>query len=297
MDTELDDAVDEVTNLGGDENAENEDRGDAVDSGVSREGLQALVEGAAAGGAEEEEGQTAGRAGPGVPYVRFSEVNQQRKDAEARAAALEQELEQLRSASAARDNRPAPAAFDADAKEAEYIDALLDGDREKAAELRREITRHQQRAAIAEYREIQSREQAFNALQDVTNQTLEAYPWLDTPAGAEALELIVALRDKKIAEGMPASTALAHAVSRIAPKHAPTEGDPPSTGLRNPKASTDTRVAKSLARGAEAATLQPPSVQAGVGNRAGGGRVDPNNLTEEQFDNLTEAEKSKLRGD
>jgi hypothetical protein len=108
--------------------------------------------------------------------------------------------------------------------------------------------------------------------------------------------MIVGLRDRKIQGGMPAHQALSQAVAAIAPRFAP-QGSPPGGALPTAQTPVDTRVSRSLARGAADANLQPPAIQAGVGNRTNGARIDVEDLTEDQFSQLTEAERSKLRGD
>jgi hypothetical protein len=59
----------------------------------------------------------------------------------------------------------------------------------------------------------------------------------------------------------------------------------------------DTRTANAIARGAADSNSQPPSAQAGIGNRATTAKVDVATITDEQFESMTEAEKKRLRGD
>lgn len=276
-----------VTLQDGQPTGEKEDRGDEVSTSATAHD---------AADAEDQPGQR-------VPFSRFTEVNEQRKEAQRQLEEAQAELERLRAGSAAAPTRapaaPAPPAapeFDEDAKEAEYAEALMDGNTRKAAAIRREINAHIRTSAAAEARSAGQAEVALAALDKVSTQALQDHPWLDTDAGAEALDMIIAVRDRKIAGGMPAHQALAQAVAAIAPRFAP-EGAAPGKGSTPPGASSDTRTRQALARGATAANNQPPAIQAGLGNRTTAGSVDVESLTEEQFDQLTPEEKKKYRGD
>lgn len=246
----------------------------------------------------------AGKGGEFIPKGRFNEVNDQKKEAlrlaeleRQRADALERELQALRSAKPAAAPAPAAPVFDESAKEREYADALMEGDMDKALAIRAEINKHVRQAAAAEAREAQRREREAESLQAVSDQAIKDYPYLDTPEGAEVLDLILAARDRKVASGVPIVKALADAVASIAPKFAPASTETPSRELPNTPPRKDTRTEDAIKRGAAASAAQPPLVQAGIGNRATASMVDPANMTDEQFNALSEAEKAKLRGD
>lgn len=257
-------------------------------------------------GSEEEPGE--GQRPAGIPKARFNEVNDARKTAEARVEELQRENERLRAAAAQPPAAPpaAPAAapvaqapaveaFDAAAKEQEYAAALLDGDASKAAKLRGEINAHlvQEATRRAEVQVTQREQQRL--LEQVAEQAIAAHPWLNTPEGADAQELILAARDRAIQQGKAPHLALQEAVVRIAPRFAPQQ--PPSKDSTAAVPATDSRPAAAAARGAEDSTLQPPAVQAGIGNRATAARMDVSKLTDEQFDALSADEKRRLRGD
>lgn len=251
-----------------------------------------------------------GRASPGIPKGRFNEVNEARKAAEARADAAEQENARLRAASAAPSPAPTPVAspasapaaaeFDADAKEQEYMAALLDGDITKAAKVRREINNNLVLEATRQAEVQLNQRDAERQVSRVVADSIAAHPWLDRPEGAEAVEMISALRDRYINQGKPVHQALADAVAKIAPKYAPvaTAGaDTPSRDLPDAAKLQDTRVAKAVSRGAADSVAQAPTLQAGIGNRATAARIDVEALTDEQFAELPAAEKKRLRGD
>lgn len=58
-------------------------------------------------------------------------------------------------------------------------------------------------------------------LEVVVADIVRRWPYLDTPAGASALKLIVAERDERIRRGADPAVALRDAAASIAPKHAP----------------------------------------------------------------------------
>ena len=300
-----------------------EDRGDVVDPALNTETLQALVaaEGGdggvgdppadtstAAPGDDDDEGSQGGKPS-GIPKSRFNEVNEQRKEAERRAEAAERELAAMRAAAqqsaavtAAPTTAAAPAdpAFDEDAKEEAYAEAMMNGDTKAATAIRREINAHVRAEAAAQARlhaqaEHEQRVMA-SALQAQTELAIKTYPYLETDEGVEALELIIASRNAKMAKGMPAHEALRAAVEAIAPKFQP-DAAPPGKGSPAATGKTDSRPAAAMARGAADSTAQPPAVQAGIGNRAAAARIDIEALTDEQFSALSAEEKKRLRGD
>ncbi len=302
------------------ENATPEDRGDVVDPGVSTEALQALVAsdkgegegGAGAPAAPAADDEDPGTPPPGIPKSRFVQVNEERKAAIARNAELEAELERLRAGQSPAASAPAPtpaaapaAEFDEDAQEEAYGAALMEGDTRKAAAIRRAINAHvREQAAADARREVEQQRQqdqaraTADALAAESQSTLQAFPYLNTEEGKEALLLIVEARDGKIARGMAPLDALRAAVKAIAPKFAPAgQGDTPSKDLPQGEPKTDLRQAAAVERGAKASLAQPAPLSGGVGERAEAGRINVAQLTDEQFNKLPEAEKRRLRGD
>lgn len=294
-DQDLHDGEETVTLGGNDAPGAAEDRGDVVTPAPAPAAAQL------APAADADADSDTEAAAQHIPKARFDAVYAQRKEYQRRAEEAEAEIERLRTGTSPAPARAAQAAavpeVDEDALEAAYADALLDGDTRKAAGIRREINAHIRASAAAEARSLGQAEAALAELDRASTQALQAHPWLDTDAGAEALDMIIAVRDQKIARGMPAHRALADAVAAIAPRFAPADDAAPGKGSTVPVAHADTRTSRSLIRGAAAAESQPPAVQAGLGNRTTASRVDVENLTEEQFDALTPAEKAKLRGD
>lgn len=325
-------AGDEGSDTGGTAAGGDEDRGDVLDPTLTVDNLEALVQANADGSDADHSGpddavadaagegddttdeEQARHTAAGIPKGRFNEVNARRKAAEAELATTKQELARYREQEAARvaaakapSPAPAPAAghppaaapagpLDVEAEEAAYIEALLEGDKGAAITIRRRINTYLQEEASTRATQQFTQRQTAQLLEKTAQTITAAYPWLNQASSAEVLELIMASRDRKIAGGMPAHLALAEAADTIAPRFAP--ADTPSGDLPEGGKGKDTRSAAALARGAADSTAQPPSIQqAGIGQRATAGRVNVSQLTEEQFEALTPAEKRRLRGD
>lgn len=293
-----DDRGDNFTPTDGDADGAPQSDDDAQDDNSGGDG---------ASGADDGAGKEA-RHGAGIPKARFDEVNTRRKAVEAENERLRKELEEARkpkTPAAAPTAAPAPKAaeaseqFDPDAKEQEYIEALMAGETGKAAKIRREINDNLVAQASAKAEATATGREAKRLLEAEVATTLQAHPWLDTEEGADALELISAARDHAISKGVPAHKALRDAVAKIAPRFAPegAAGDPPAGALPKGQGQGDTRTANAIKRGAADSEAQPPVIQGGIGNRATAARVNVAQLDEKQFAELPDAEKRRLRGD
>lgn len=293
-------------------------RGDLDGDDLSQESLQALVASAggegggggqppagadAAHGAEDEGLGGQGTRGGGIPRARFNEVNDERKAALERAAALEAELAQLRGGqpvqTAAPAAAPAPAAerreLDVAQAEEQYAQLMLDGDTKEAAKLRMQINAAIEDAAFERYRQANAASAAQARATETVESLIQAYPWLEEPEGAEAMDLIEASVAFKTSRGMPLHQAMTEAVQTIAPRFAPA-GHPPG-GIQGQGGSVDIRPERAARRGAQHSMLQPPSVQAGLGNRSTAAAIDPTKITDDEYMELPEAERKRLRGD
>ena len=247
---------------------------------------------------EPDEGEDTGKANNGIPRARMNEVIRQREAAQAEAEQLRRELERLRAGQGGA--APAPAAsaaqaFDVQAAEEQYAQAMLDGDVKVAAALRMQINAHIEDAAFTRFTEATSSQQAATRAQATVDELLQVFPWLDAPEGAEALELIEASVMLKMSRGTPRHQALAEATNAIAPRFAP--GGTPSRVLPAHQGAVDTRSGRADQRGAADSLLQPAAVQAGMGNRATPAQVDATRLSDDEYMALPEAERKRLRGD
>ncbi len=239
--------------------------------------------------------------GPGatqnVPYARFREVNESKRQLEEQLAAMQQEVQALkagRQPDAAPVTAPAPGAFDVDAAEEQYAQALLDGDTKAATSIRREINQHISDSALQRFEQTSRQQESATKAQDVVARALQEHPWLDQEQGAAALEMIEAMVLAKTTAGVPRHLALENAIAIVAPRFAP---DSPPVGLGNRNAPVDTRLERADKRGAADSLLQPAAVQAGMGNRATAPKIDDSTkLTDDQITNLSKDEMAKALG-
>jgi hypothetical protein len=235
-----------------------------------------------------------------VPYARFREVNENKRQLEEQLAAMQQELQAIKAgqqpaAAPSPAAAPAPAAFDVDAAEEQYAQALLDGDAKAASAIRREINQHIENSAMQRFEQATLQNQAAAKSETVVANAMDAYPWLDQEEGAVALDLIEASVRARVADGVLHHVALANAIATIAPRFAP-DGTP-SRALPNGGAPVDTRLERADKRGAADSLLQPAAVQAGMGNRATAPKIDGNTkLTEEQIAGASKAELDAALG-
>lgn len=220
-----------------------------------------------------------------IPRARFDEVNAKLHAEREEAARLRAELEALT-------KKPEPTDNNIDALEDEYFEAMIAGDKGKAKEIRATInaeifTRAQAASeetvtATLTQREIQT------SFSKAVEQTVSAYPFLDSTkpeANAEAIAEVVEWRDFFIAKGESPAVALQKAAGKVAPLYAAkSEPTPPAV---------DTRKQKAVEVAAKTANAQPPSVEAGVGNRSiplGDDLINDQN----KWDKASEAERQRF---
>ena len=294
----------------GGEGKQPEDRGDAVekDEDPGTDDLQAV-----AGEDAETEDDSAGRGSRVVPHARFNEVNEKLKaseEARIRAEERARILEEQAKGGAKPEKATAPAAFDFDAKEDEYAEAMMDGDRDKAKALRREINaelrRQADQAAVVRASEqvaIENEKRAFN---DALSSIYARYPVLDnrkTGANQDAINDAVEFRDLYLAKGKTPTVALNMAADRVVKlyklKQADAKDDDEGEGETEDEATqAEKRARASLARNAESAKRQPASLsKGGVGERATASKVQIEDLSDEDFGKLPASVKARMRGD
>lgn len=247
-----------------------------------------------------------------IPKSRFDEqVGKERDRAEAatrRADELAAQLAEL--------NRGADAAQleeEVVTLEAARDQALLDGDKDKAAQLARDI-RHKERqitlatsaTTTAKSTETTKEEIRF----DMTVEKLEAqHPSLapdHEDYDQEKINDILGWQKVYLGRGMTASAAMEKAVEKImkaaeAPtkEELPPEDPPKGLGVGAPK-KTDDRVAAAVGKAVDAAKSQPASTKdVGLDSDVKGGGLATNvhDLTPEEFAALPDSKKAELRGD
>lgn len=197
-----------------------------------------------------------------IPRARFDEVN-------AKLHAAREEAEQLRAALATKMAlAQAPENIDLDDLEDQYYESFMSGDKDEFKRVRAQIREQVSADVYAKAEAAASRkiaeQAAENQFQQVVQQAVTAYPFLDNESKAAnraAIDDVLSWRGMYEAQGYSKANALAMAVNKVGPYYhrpAPAEEDQP----------VDTRKQKALRLAAETAVLQPPRVDDGVGTRA-----------------------------
>ena len=274
-----------------------EDRGDEL----AEEAIPELEEEAEP---EPEAGEVEARAGKGagVPLGRFQEINDERKALREEVAAIRAELAALKGPPSAPvpEEAPAePAPFDFDARQAAYLDAVLDGEHERARAIQEEI----RQAVMREAQAVAARtaQEAFAAAREEERVAAEAsaavqqYPFLADGGDPQAIAETREWWDFYKGRGEPAHLALRKAVERVGPLFSK-KPEPESEPVVDPPKPPD-RAQEAKLRGAEAANRQPPRLRAGTGSRGLGAEPPIGELSEEQFEKLSAEDKRRARGD
>lgn len=247
-----------------------------------------------------------------VPYSRFKEVNDEARTSRERLLQLEEENARLKGQVPAKEDKPKdePKAYDFDAAEDRYMDAVLDGDKDKAKTIRAEIRAEERRANEAEAKKLaatstaEERERVRQELEaertaEVLDGIYEKYPFLDHAAkGAnkEAIQEVVDLRDVYVSRGMPFSKAIAQAAERVGKLYAP-EKKADDDGRKKDEPSPADRRAQDQRQRNATAELDQPSRMNGSGQRSRLGELDIEKMSDADFDKLTKEELAELRGD
>ena len=253
-----------------------------------------------------------------IPKDRFDEaVNKEREAREAaekRAAEAEARLREREQAAAVRAERSSKIAeLDAqiDALEAQRYDAIMDGEKDRVAELNKNIRDLYRQVAKLEAQEESSA---------IINETLEKermqaiiarfeadYPELNPRSemfDKDLIDMILPLQYAKVQQGMQPSAALVEAVEKVMQRVKAAKTAESDAGLSNAHAATqtvtDARRTEQVAKAIEASKKQPPTLQ-NVGadtDKAGEkGLPDVSRMTVEEFSALPEAIRARLRGD
>ena len=226
-----------------------------------------------------------------VPKSRMDEEIARRRQLEDRLAKLEE--------SAKPEEAPEPE-FDFDGKEAEYMDAVLDGETDKAQKVRKEI-RSAERDSMAK----ELRKDIHNTT-NVTKQQLDldvavsdmvaSYPVLDSNSEQADADMIAdanELMGMYAERGMAQADALRKAVRMTLASSMPE--------LLQPKAVESKPVAKKRATDVnaklDAANKQPAKLAGESAATRGNDVVNISTMTDSDFEKLSAAQMQRLRGD
>lgn len=292
---EVEDEVIETLTTDEDDPTSPEDRGD--DFSPTPDEDEAPAAEVAATPAEEEE---AAKPNGMIPKARFDEVNNAKKAAEQREATLLAEIEALRKGEVkpeAVKEAVAEAAPEVSALEDQYTDALMDGDRDKARELRMQINAIIRDSAVQEIEHRTSQATESNNINAAAAAVIEQYPEFNDAgehANAEAIGELVEMRDFFIAaKGMSPAEAITKAAEKVARMYGLGAEAEPADETKP----VDDRTVVAIKRGAKIAASQPSTAAVGVGTRQDAAKVNIQTMSEEQFEALPEAEKKRMRGD
>lgn len=237
-----------------------------------------------------------------VPHARFNEVNTSRKAAEARVHELELELARMNGKAEASAPKEAPkteavpSGYDFDAAEERYAAAILDGETSAAKSIRAEIRKSEQAEADARAEAAADRRYTANRAEDDAkrtqlefslelNKSYAAFPFLDSAsadANAGAIEETLVWTQHYLSKGKTSAEALAAAVAKVGPAHAPKTTSAP---VEMPK--------PDIQKGIDRAS-QIPAKAEGVGERAN--KLDLSKMSDKDFKNLPQDEEDRLSG-
>jgi|SRR6185369_5604223 len=232
-----------------------------------------------------------------IPKARFNEVNEEKKT-------LKEENEALKAQIAAGVAAPAaaaaakvddPPAFDVDAQELAYADAIIEGDVEKAKSIRKAIkefeTAELKKELRVENTVATETEKVEARKQDVITTAFAAHPELDHSSDTYDKALVAKINRMNtayLAEGKPADEALKLAIADFVK---PVEAKADDVIV-------DKGDAAAKKKNAAASGAQPAGLGGvGVGARAAAATPDIATLTDAEYDALPEREKKRLRGD
>jgi len=279
--------ADEAEAAEGEEEVESELEGD--EAGLEGEEVEEEVE-------EEEEVKEAATSKSDekahmVPKSRMDEEIARRRQLEDRLAKLEE--------SAKPEVAPEPE-FDFDGKEAEYMDAVLDGETDKAQKVRKEIRSAERDSMAKELRgEIHNTTNVTKQQLDLdvaVSDMMASYPVLDSNSDqadtdliADANELMGMYADK----GMAQADALRKAVRMTLASSMPELLQPKAVETKPAAKKRETDVNAKL----EAANKQPAKLAGESAATRDNDVVNISTMTDSDFEKLSEAQMHRLRGD
>tara|TARA_R100001224_G_scaffold16238_1_gene8057 strand:+ start:1704 stop:2756 length:1053 start_codon:yes stop_codon:yes gene_type:complete len=225
---------------------------------------------------------------PMIPKSRFDEVLAKQK---ALAKQLEEATTPIETIDKAVD-------YDFAAKEIEYQDHILNGEAQKAAELRAEIRDAERKNMLFEVQErmgktVQQSTEAV-ALQNKAAELQAAHPELDETSATfnEGLtQEVMDLRDAFMIQGFSGADALDKAAKYVIKPNLSTEE--PKKDVVNEKIVEKKKVANTTKK-LEAAESQPPTLK---GKSKVDKKIDLDVLSTEEFDALPEETLKRMRGD
>ena len=229
-----------------------------------------------------------------IPKSRLDEVLTQNK-------ALKKRIEQ--SEKAQKEVEETPETYDFDTKETDYMNAVLDGDQEKAKTIRKEIRQaersHIESELAQNIEQKVTRSSTETAIQDAAHAIEEAFPIFDTSSPEFNEDLTTEVNKYMtgfIQSGQNPVEALEEATTYVLSKHDMIDNTSeavPVLGNTDKTAKKKAEISKKL----KAAESQPPDLPGESSANKGEQPFDVNTMTEEEFDALPAATLKRIRGD
>ena len=240
---------------------------------------------------------------PMVPKARLDEVLAKQK-------ALQKQLDDLKAAQADIQSPEAPEEYDFAAKEVEYQNMLLDGEADKAAQLRSEIrTAERQQIEFELTQKVQQsvqEGQQQTALQQAAAELEASFPVFSQGSAdysAELTQEVIDLRDAFIIKGDNAVAALSKAANFVLRDNNLVDMSEAQPALSDSSAAEKRSVDEvskkraEVSRKLKAAEAQPPELPGESSASRGEKLLDVDSMTDEEFNALPEATLKRLRGD
>jgi len=226
-----------------------------------------------------------------VPKDRFDEVNERMKAAEKQAKELKKQLESV----VEQKSEPEPDPFDYAAKEAEAMDAVLEGDTAKYAALREEIRQAEKSETLREAQRIATEGDKYLqenlTFEEVGARIEAAFPQFQADSDSfneeareEMLDLYVGYAKSGIYSRVDA---LQRAADRTARMYGFDTKPDNVVSIKKPDAR----------KKAQTANQQPPLVKSRESTDNEEPRRDIKSMSDEEFEALPESTKRRMRGD
>ena len=231
---------------------------------------------------------------PMVPKSRLDEVLAKNK-------VMQKKLEEATAAEkAAAENAPE---YDFNAKEIEYQDLVLNGETEKAVDLRNEIRNAEKEQFMFEVQakmgQTVQQSQEMTQLVDKANEIAETFPILDENSASFDADLqaeVIELRDAFASQGYSLSDSLAKATEYTLAVKKPELLQPSDTPVVQTadKAIKERKQVANVSKKLKAAEAQPPAMK---GESKTEKKIDLSALSSEEFDALPAETLRRMRGD
>lgn len=229
---------------------------------------------------------------PMVPKSRLDEVLAKNRELLAQVEA-ERKAREARQPEAKAEDK----AFDFDAKEAEYMQAVIDGEKAKALELRKEIRAAERTELQKETATATTQDSEAVALAKAAAEVEKSFPQFThghEKYNEEATKAVVKMRDALIMQGQSAVEALNDAVDYVVRKFDLDESPVEDSKVVDFNKKREANTAKKV----DAHGKQPPALKGeGERTRKADQPSDIELMSEEEFNALPEATKRRMRGD